>query len=235
MRRMIGRTIVQGQVALVAVMGVARYTHAQDPRSRYPSMAPIEQYLMDRDAEIALARSAAPPGISSDARILVLGRKGYETAVEGKNGFVCVVQRSWLADFHYAEFWNPKIRAAVCYNPPAARSILPATVKRQALILAGFSEARVADSIEAAFDKHELPTPAPGSMCYMMSKDAYLNDKGNLAHVMFFLPPTDKKSWGTDLPGSQFKTDVDQRERVTRLIVPVGRWSDGTAAPTDLK
>ena len=62
-------------------------------------IAPIEQYLMDRNAEIALARSAAPSSISAGAEILVLGRKGYETAVKGKNGFVCVVERSWMAPF----------------------------------------------------------------------------------------------------------------------------------------
>jgi len=65
---------------------------AQTPKPSYPSMAALDQYLMaDRDAEIALARSAAPDAISGDAKILVLGRHGYETAVEGKNGFVCVV------------------------------------------------------------------------------------------------------------------------------------------------
>jgi hypothetical protein len=57
-------------------------------------MAPIEEYLMtDRNAEIALARSAAPKSISQDATVLILGRQGYETAVEGTNGFVCVVER----------------------------------------------------------------------------------------------------------------------------------------------
>lgn len=55
-------------------------------------MAPLEQYLIqDRKAEIALAQSAAPESISRDAEVLVLGRHGYETAVKGKNGFVCIV------------------------------------------------------------------------------------------------------------------------------------------------
>jgi hypothetical protein len=50
--------------------------------------------MADRNAEIALARSAAPDAISRDAEVLVLGRNGYQTAVTGKNGFVCVVERS---------------------------------------------------------------------------------------------------------------------------------------------
>ncbi len=64
-------------------------TAQSDP---YPKMAPIDQYLMpDQGAEIALARSAAPESISRDAEVLILGRHGFETAVKGKNGFVCIV------------------------------------------------------------------------------------------------------------------------------------------------
>ncbi len=54
-------------------------------------MAPLDQYLMEQNAEIALARTAAPESISKDAEIMVLGRRGYETAVKGTNGFVCIV------------------------------------------------------------------------------------------------------------------------------------------------
>jgi hypothetical protein len=97
-------------------------------------MAPIEQYLMDRTAEIALARSAAPESISRDATILVLGRQGYETAVEGKNGFVCMVDRGWMAAFDWREFWNSKVRGAVCLNPQAARSIMPIACLRAKMV-----------------------------------------------------------------------------------------------------
>ena len=98
---------------------------AQAPKTDYPTMAPLDQYLMaDRNAEIALARSAAPEAISGEAKILVLGRQGYETAAEGKNGFVCVVERGWMSPSDAPEFWNPKIRGPICFNPPAARSVL---------------------------------------------------------------------------------------------------------------
>src|SRR6266699_6972776 len=84
-------------LALLVVLGTTHRAMPQDATTAYPNMAPIEQYLMDRTAEIALARSAAPESISRDAEILVLGRHGFETAVKGKNGFVCMVQRSWTA------------------------------------------------------------------------------------------------------------------------------------------
>ena len=92
----IGAMVIKCFVLLV-VLGTPRQAMAQDARTPYPKMAPIEQYLMDRTAEIELARSAAPDSISRDATILVLGRQGYETAVRGHNGFVCMVERSWMA------------------------------------------------------------------------------------------------------------------------------------------
>jgi hypothetical protein len=75
---------------LVLALGAARHAQAQDTKNLYPtSMVPLDQYLMGRDAEIALARSAAPRSVAKDATVMVLGRDGYETAVEGTNGFVC--------------------------------------------------------------------------------------------------------------------------------------------------
>lgn len=203
----------------------------------YPSMASIEQYLMpDRNAEIALARSAAPAAISSDAKILVLGWRGYETAIEGKNGFVCEVERSWVSPFNSAEFWNPKVRVPMCFNPAAARSILPLTIKRTEMVLAGLSKAQMIDSIKAGFDNKELPAPEPGAMCYMMSRKGYLNDAlGHyIPHLMFYFPLTDKSSWGADLPDSPVTLNPQFQggpEPITEFVIAVGKWSDGTAAP----
>jgi putative zinc finger protein len=203
----------------------------------YPSMASIEQYLMpDRNAEIALARSAAPESISSDAKILVLGWRGYETAIEGKNGFVCMVERSWTSPFNSAEFWNPKIRVPQCFNPAAARSILPLTIKRTEMVLAGLSKAQMIDSIKAGFDNKELPVPEPGAMSYMMSRAGYLNDAlGHyVPHLMFYFPLTDKSSWGADLPDSPVTLNPQFQggpEPITEFVIAVGKWSDGTAAP----
>jgi len=68
--------------ALVLVISIGFLVPKAAAQSdKYPKMAPVDQYLMERNAEILLARSAAPDSISSDATILVLGRQGYETAV----------------------------------------------------------------------------------------------------------------------------------------------------------
>jgi hypothetical protein len=210
---------------------------ASDNSTMYSSMASIEKYLMpDRNAEIALARSAAPESISGDAKVLILGWRGYETAVEGKNGFVCMVERSWTSPFNSAQFWNPKVRVPVCFNPAAAQSILPLTIRRTQMVLAGLSKAQMIDSIKAGFTYKELPTPEPGAMCYMMSRASYLNDAlGHyVPHLMFYFPLTDKASWGADLPDSPVTLNPQFRdgpEPITEFVIAVGKWSDGTAAP----
>src|SRR6202167_1020883 len=122
MNRQMAKTFALAAFALAVVPGTWR-AQALDAKTPYPSMAALDHYLMpDRNAEIALARSAAPDSISHDAKVLVLGPHGYETAVEGTNGFVCIVERGWMAPFDNPEFWNPKIRGPLCFNPPAARS-----------------------------------------------------------------------------------------------------------------
>jgi hypothetical protein len=127
-------------------------------------MAPIEQYLRDRTAEIALARSAAPESISRDAEVLVLGRHGFETAIKGKNGFVCIAERSWTSAAD-ADFWNPKVRTPICYNPAAAHSFLSRNIKRTDLILAGRTKIQTDETIVAAIGQKELPAMEPGAMC----------------------------------------------------------------------
>src|SRR5215831_1310220 len=147
------RTIVINSFALIVMLGVARHAIAQDAKATYPSMAPVEQYLMeDRSAEIALAQSAAPESISRDAEVLVLGRHGYETAIKGKNGFVCIVERSWTAPLDDPNFWNPKLRGPLCLNAAAARTYLPRTIKKTELILAGRTKDQMVQAITAAIE-----------------------------------------------------------------------------------
>jgi hypothetical protein len=228
---------------VILTLGTPRWIHAQDNRNPYPNMAPLDQYLMDRDAEIALARSAAPVAISGDADVVVLGRNGYETVVKGKNGFVCVVERGWMSPFEgdgSENFWNPKLRGPLCYNPPGARSILPLMYKRTEMVLAGQSKAQIMDGIRA-YVKRELPPLEPGGMSYMMSKDQYLSDQGHhhwIAHLMFYTPLMDAASWGSDMPNSPVMLNPQFHgvpEPIDIFMVPAGMWSDGTPDPVSFK
>lgn len=235
MDRNVAKTIAWGNLVLTLLLSSVWRMQAQDVKSPYPSMAPLDQYLMsDRNAEIALARSAAPKSISDDATVLVLGRHGYETAVEGKNGFVCIVERLWTAPFDHPEFWNPKGRGPICYNPAAARSVLLYTFKRTELALAGLTNPQMLERIKAAVSNKELPMPEPGAMSYMLSKEGHLNDQAGpwVPHLMFHIPKTDGASWGANLPGSPVLLNPRSvPEPETTFYVPVSKWSDGTPAP----
>lgn len=237
--------IVIKSFALLAVFSAAHQAMAQDATTPYPKMAPIEQYLMDRDAEIALARSAGPDAISRDASVLVLTRRGYETAVKGKNGWVCWVGRGWMGMFDHPEFWSPKVRAADCLNPPAARSILPYAYKRTELLLAGHSKQEVIAAMKAAIDKKELPPFEQGIVSYMMSKSSYLTDNGhhNVPHLMFFQTENNDTAWGANLTNSPVMSvnywyisadaypELKTFPQLFVFLVVVDKWSDGTTAP----
>lgn len=213
---------------MVLVLGFL--AQAQGTNAAYPSMAPLDRYLIaGREAEITLAKSAAPGAISSQAGVMVLERQGYKTAAKGTNGFVCMVERSWTAPFGDPEFWNPKIRGPVCFNPAAARTYLPITIARTRLALAGKSESQIREAITSAFDKKELPALEPGAMSYMLSKEGYLGDHAGHfhPHLMFWVERTKPESWGAGTPGSPILGTEEIPGRLTIFIVPVGKWSDG--------
>lgn len=208
---------------------------AQAENAPYPAMAPVDEYLIaDENTEIALARSAAPASISDGAEVMVLGRKGFTTGVKGTNGFLCVVERSWGAATDAPEFWNPKIRSPICFNPQAARTFARIFLMKTKLVLDGKSKAEIVAATASALDKKELPALEPGAMCYMMSKQQYLNDNGVSwhPHLMFFVSGDAAKSWGADLSGSPIMAADDPEERSTILMVWVGNWSDGSSAPS---
>jgi hypothetical protein len=222
---------------LLGVIGTA--TCAEDAKSAYPVMAPIEQYLeASASAEIALARTAAPPSISGDASVQVLGKHGYETAVKGKNGFVCMIWRSWVAAFDDLDYWNPKIRVPVCFNPAGVRTVLPPYLESTKWALAGVSKAEMEKRSRAAIASKRIATPEPGAMAYMMGREGDIGGEGSDAaahhwapHVMIFLGRTDSTTWGAGLHGSPISSDDGQPEpNITTFNVHVPLFSDGTPA-----
>jgi len=200
----------------------------------YPAMAPLDKYLMaNEQSEIALARSAAPASISERADVMVLRRDGYATAVTGDNGFLCLVERSWGAASDDPGFWNPAIRAPICFNPQAARTVVPLFLMKTTLVLSGASKAAIVQATASALDQGKLPALESGAMAYMLSKQQYLSDEGKSwhPHLMVFVAGHATKSWGGNLPGSPVIAADDPEERLTILMVWVGTWSDGTPAP----
>jgi hypothetical protein len=226
------RILVSTVLAALSWSGPA---DSQVLKTAYPEMAPAEQYrIANREDEIALARSAAPPSISGDAEVLVLGSHGYEIAVKGKNGFVCFVQRSWAAGFDAPEFWNPKIRGPNCFNPSAARTELPQELKRTEWVLAGATRQQMIERTRAAVASHDFKAPEAGAFSFMLSKNGYLSDDGAgpwLPHVMFFLPHGQADNWAANKEGSPIIGMDSSAIESTVLFIPVRSWSDGSPAP----
>jgi hypothetical protein len=247
--KMIGIMAWGGTIMVLVISLCFLVSKAAAQSDKYSKMAPVDQYLMERNAEILLARSAAPDSVSRDATVLFLGRQGYETAVQGKNRFVCMVERSWMEAFDSPEFWNPKVRGAECLNRQAARSIVPIADLRTRMVMAGHSKAETVSALKVAFDKKQLPDLENGNMVFMMSKSAYLYDAGdhNGPHVMFFTALEDGKDWGAGASGSPvffgpywFLSSKEPGKEPSQakglppnlvFAVEVAKWSDGTAAP----
>jgi hypothetical protein len=209
---------------------LAMTARAADPP--YAAMAELSQYSVPAVAgEVELARSAAPESISADAEVLTLGQKGYETAVHGKNGFVCLVERSWAAGLGDPEFWNPHLRAPICMNPAAARSVLPAYLERTRWVLSGVSRSDLLERTRRAVAQSSYPLPEAGAMAFMLSKQGNLAGAGGHwhPHLMLYMPRIEMASWGANAKGSPVFGAQGDPEPVTTCVVVVPRWSDGAA------
>jgi hypothetical protein len=233
--RRVRRGSALGVAACLALAGLGLAAPgAARAATPYPAMAPVADYLMaDRDAEIALARSAAPPSVSDAAEVLVLGPHGYVSAGPGKNGFVCVVSRAWFSGFHDDEFWNPKERGPICFNPEAARSVLPTFLARTTWVLAGVPLPEMLKRTQAAMAAGKIRAPEMGAMTFMMSQGGYLGDDAHgpwHPHIMFYTPPIPTTDWGANLPGTRVYATPPDVDPYTTFYVPVAAWSDGTPA-----
>jgi hypothetical protein len=234
MQGKMAKLIASAILALVVMLSVSWQARAQAAKTPYPAMAPLDRYLIpDEPSEISLARTAAPRSISDGAEVMVLRRTGYTTVAKGRNGFLCLVERSWGASSDNPDFWNPKVRSPICFNAAATKTFVPIYLMKTRLVLAGKSKNEVTHAATSALDNKELPALEPGAMCYMLSKQQYLNDASQSwhPHLMFMVPGNATESWGANLPGSPVIAANDPEERATILMVWVGQWSDGTAAP----
>jgi hypothetical protein len=232
-RNKITITVFASTVLVALSCAICLRVQAEKPAD--PAMAPLDQYLSpDEQAEVVLARSAAPASISDHAEVMVLRRDGYATAVEGSNGFVCIVERSWTKSTDAPDFWNPKFRAPNCFNASAARFFLPILLMKTKLVLSGRSKAEIAAATASALDDKVLPALEPGAMCYMMSKQQYFSDEGKNwhPHIMFYAVGDAAKSWGANLPGSPVIAVNDPEKHVTTFMVLAANWSDGTPGPS---
>ena len=224
--------------ALIVALVSCAPAVGQAPASQaYPTMAPIAKYLMPRDAEIKMARSAAPASLSAGAEVLFMTKTGYVVAEKGHNGWVCLVGRMWSAGLDDPEFWNPKGRGAACLNPLAVQSVLPFYVARAKWALAGDTRDEIAKKSQAAYASHQFSDPAPGSFALMLSKQSYLND--GVAgpwrpHIMPFVAKSQLATWAVGFKGSPIispATATFRSYEPVTIVILAPSWSDGSPAP----
>lgn len=197
----------------------------------------IKPYLIaDRTDEIALARTAAPSDVSGKASVMVLTPKGYVETTRGTNGFTCLVMRSFAAAPGDPQFWNPHTSAPHCFNPPAARTVLPAMLAQINWALAGATPAEMNTRMKKAYAEKKFPMPAVGAMAYMLSPKQHLNDDENphwMPHVMFYY---DRALKGTTFGAGGFSAPIidatagEPNSPIQVIYIPVRTWSDGTVA-----
>ena len=183
---------------------------AQGAQSAQSTSYPLlDQYLMPRADEIALAQSAAPADVSDHATIKVLTRTGFEVARQGDNGAVCVVMRGFSAPTYTpAQFRNlvydATVRAPICFTAPAARMVLPYYELRTTLALEGKAPDQIAQGIEAAYAQGRLPRRDGVSFAYMWSAHQRLGPGIGAwhPHMMVFAPYYDNSMVGGNPFGS---------------------------------
>jgi len=197
------------QSLMLATLGNAGILLGQSP---FPSRPPLRDYLMPRDAEIALARSAAPASISDRATIKVLTPSGFEVASQGDNGAVCLVMRGFSAPTYTpAQFrdlvYDPTVHAPICFTAPAAKTAMPYYELRTKLAIEGKGPDQIARAVEAAYDAGQLPHRDAVTFAYMWSADMQLGPGIGAwhPHVMVFAPKYDNAmvggfAFGSPLP-----------------------------------
>jgi hypothetical protein len=182
------RNIMAGLVLLLVSM------QATLMRGQSPQYPPVSEYMMTPEAEVALARSAAPANISDRSTIKVLTPSGYQVARDGDSGFVCMVMRGSAAPTYTPAqirdlVYDAKLRAPICFNPEASRTVMPYYELRSKLAMEGKTPDQIAEDIQAAYAKGVLPKRDGVSFAYMWSADQNLGSFGHWhPHMMVFCP-----------------------------------------------
>jgi hypothetical protein len=195
--------------------------HAQI--GKYP---PLADYLMPRDAEVALARSAAPANIASRATIKVLTKSGYVVDREGDNGFVCMVMRGWSAPTYTPEpfrdlVYDATVRAPICFDPRAVQMVMPYYELRSRLAMEGQPPDRIAQRVEAAYARGDLPRRDGVTFAYMWSANQHLaSGIGHWhPHMMVFSPYYKNGMLGENPFGAPLPDDAGTPFAV--VVIPV--------------
>ena len=194
--------------------------------AKYP---PIDRYLMPREAEIALAKSAAPASLADHATIKVLTKSGYVVAREGDNGAVCMVMRGFSAPTYTpAQFrdlvYDPTVHAPICFTAPAARTAMPYYELRTKLAMEGKRPDEIAEALQSAYDRGELPRRDAVTFAYMWSAHQHLAPGIGAwrPHMMVFAPYYENSMLGgNEFGGPLPQVSDDAGTPFSVVLIPV--------------
>ena len=213
---------IAGLALLFVSMQVAS-AHGQS--SKYP---PLNEYMMTPETEAALARSAAPETIAGHGTVKILTASGYKDATKGDNGFVCLVMRGWGAPtFTPAQLrdlvYYAKLRAPICFNPVASRTVLPLQELRAKLGMEGKTPDQIAEAVQAAYAKGALPRMEMVAFAYMFSADQDLGPGvGHWhPHMMVYTPYYENSMLGGNQPGALPIVGDDAGTPFAVTVIPV--------------
>ncbi len=213
---------------------------ASTMQAQNPKYPPLSEYMMTAEAEVALARSAAPENVSAHATVKILTASGYKVAAQGDNGFICLVMRGWSAPTYTpAQFrdlvYDAGVRAPICFNPPAARQVLQYYELRSKLGMEGKTPDQISESVQAAYARGQLPRRDEISFAYMWSADQNLGTGiGHWhPHMMIFAPYYDNSLLGNNEFGGALPQLSD--DAGTPFAVVVIRVDDGLAVKAQAK
>jgi hypothetical protein len=146
------------------------------------------QALIPREQEIELALKAAPIHLRSEATVYIFGKRGYEPARAGTNGFNCMVNRDGIQNGDEAV--HP-----TCWDPEGSRTILPVMLRVGELLAEQKSAADIKHDIDEGFAQGRFHSPAKAGIAYMLAGDVKFDLKsGQLSttefppHYMLYAP-----------------------------------------------
>lgn len=147
-----------------------------------------QQDLLSREQEIELALKAGPVHIRSAATVYTFGKRGYEKARTGTNGFNCMVNRDGLQNGDTAV--HP-----TCWDAEGSRTILPVMLRVGELLAQQKSAAEIKRDVDEGFSQGKFQSPAKTGIAYMLAGDVKFDSKsGQLstvefpAHYMIYAP-----------------------------------------------
>ena len=172
--------------------------------------------LLAQDAEIRLARSAAPAEVSAKATVLILRDGKYVEGAKGSNGVTCYVSRS-----------QPEAVEPECFDAEAVQTVMPIDLLQTELRIAGKSTAEIDRVVAEKIQSGEFKLPRRPAMVYMMSaaQILYTPDGRRVGawkpHLMLYYPHMRATDLGLEKPGA-LVSFLNEGGATSAIVIPAG-------------